>query len=169
MSKTKNDGMTHYEILFIIPNKFTDDEAKKIAEQTERVVTDNGGQITTREYWGKKRLAYEIKQNAFGYYSLLEFDLEGRDLAKVDKALSLSANILRHQIVAKKPKSAEAIARDQKIQEKINSKKAAEEKIKLDREKKAAAPATPETPSRPADAKDLDEKLDNLLSAKDLI
>jgi small subunit ribosomal protein S6 len=174
MSKTKAAGATHYEILFIIPNKFTDDEAKTVAEKVGKVITENSGQITHTEYWGKKKLAYEIKHNAYGYYGLFEFDLEGNFLAKVDQNLRLSSDVLRHQIIIKKAKSAEDIAREQAIRVKIDSKKAAEEKKQEEKDKKASTSSitptsTIKTNDKRVDLKDLDEKLEGILSAKDLI
>ena len=173
MSKTKAAGATHYEILFIMPNKFTDDEAKIVAEKVGKVITENGGQITLNEYWGKKKLAYEIKHNAYGYYGLFEFDLEGNLLAKVDQNLRLSADVLRHQIIVKKAKSAEDIAREQVIRAKIDSKKAVEEKKQEEKEKKLSTSEAPVMTSKVKDTrvdlKDLDEKLEGILSAKDLI
>jgi small subunit ribosomal protein S6 len=171
MSKTKDSGVKHYEILFILPNKFTDEEAKKVSEQVEEKIVANSGKVTNREYWGKKRLAYKIKGNAFGYYGLLEFDLEGINLAKVDLVLRLSTDVLRHQIVVKKPKTEEQIATEQKIRAKITAKKAAE--VRKDQEEKvktveAAALASKGTDKR-AKLKDLDEKLEDILSASDLI
>ena len=174
MSKTKKTGATHYEILFIAPNKFTDDEAKTVAGTVEKMITGEGGEITLREYWGKKRLAYDIKHNAYGYYGLFEFDLESPKLAKVDKDLRLSTDILRHQIVVKKSKTEEDLAREKAIRVKIDSKKAAEEKKS---EEKAKAPSSsssvskvkePEKDKR-ANLKDLDEKLEGILNADDLI
>jgi len=170
MSKTKTSGLTHYEILFIIPNKFTDDEAKKVSEQVEKILTDGGASITLRDYWGKKKLAYEIKHNSFGYYSLFEFDLNGAQLAAIDKSLRLFSDILRHQIVVKKQKTAEELEKTKKIQAKIESKRA--EKKKVEEEKAAeAAPKKPakESKRRSGDLKDLDQKLEGILNAKDLI
>lgn len=170
MSKTKTAGATHYEILFIIPNKFTDDESKNVASQVEKTITDFGGKITLREYWGKKRLAYEIKHNAFGYYGLFEFDLEGANLAKIDQALRLSADVLRHQIVVKKAKTEEEIARETKIRAKIDSKKASEEKKQEEKAKSSSSTAAPvKKDDKRVDLKDLDEKLEGILNAKDLI
>ncbi len=174
MSKTKSAEATHYEILFIIPNKFTDDEAKTVAAKVGKVITENGGQITHTEYWGKKKLAYEIKHNAYGYYGLFEFDLEGNLLAKVDQNLRLSADVLRHQIIVKKAKSAEDLAREQAIRTKIDSKKAEKEKKQEEKDKKASASTiTPVSTSKVKDTrvdlKDLDEKLEGILNAKDLI
>ncbi len=173
MSKTKAAGATHYEMLFIMPNKFTDDEAKIVADKVGQVITTSGGQITHTEYWGKKKLAYEIKHNAYGYYGLFEFDLEGEFLAKVDQNLRLATDVLRHQIVVKKAKSEAEIARAKVIRAKIDSKKAAEEKIQEAKDKKASTPITPvsisKTNDKRVDLKDLDEKLEGILNAKDLI
>jgi small subunit ribosomal protein S6 len=171
MSKTKAAGTTHYEILFILPNKFTEDEAKTVSGNVGQVITANGGQITLTEYWGKKKLAYEIKHNAYGYYGLFEFDLEGKALAKVDKDLRLHADVLRHQIIVKKSKTEAEIARAEVIRAKIDSKKAGEEKKQAEKTKKASAPITPtsKVKDKRVDLKDLDEKLEGILNAKDLI
>ncbi|MFA5886803.1 MAG: 30S ribosomal protein S6 [Patescibacteria group bacterium] len=169
MSKTKTAEATHYEILFIIPNKFTDDEAKTVVSQVEKTLTDNGSKITLREYWGKKRLAYEIKHNAFGYYGLFEFDLEGANLAKIDQNLRLSTDVLRHQIVVKKAKTAAEIAKETKIRAKIDSKKAEEEKKEEKAKSKPPVTATIKSSEHKVDLKNLDEKLEGILNAKDLI
>ena len=173
MSKTKASGAKHYEILFIMPNKFTDDESKKIVEKVSQTITDNGGQITYSEYWGKKKLAYEIKHNAYGYYALFEFDLEGSSLAKIDQTLRLSTDVLRHQIIVKKIKSEEEIKKAEKIRAKIDSKKAAEETIQPSQETKAptakSTTSAPKTKDSRVDLKDLDEKLEGILNANDLI
>lgn len=168
MSKTKPSGPSHYEMLFIIPNRFTEEEAKTVSEKTEKMVADNGGQITRREYWGKKKLAYEIKHNGYGYYSLLEFDLEGSSLAKLNQTLKLSTDVLRHQIIAKRIKSSEEIARDEKIQAKIDSKRAAEKSKAKEEEVKQTEKGKTKDDKR-VELKDLDQKLEGILNADDLI
>lgn len=168
MSKVKKTEATHYEMLFILPNKFTDDESKTVMGQVEKTLTASGATITHTEYWGKKKLAYEIKHNAYGYYGLFEFDLEGKNLAKIDNDLRLSTDVLRHQIVVKKVKNEEEIASEKKIRAKIDSKKAEAEKVKVEAEKKSSvAPKSKEKEkdSKKVDLKDLDEKLEGILNA----
>ncbi|MFA5163645.1 MAG: 30S ribosomal protein S6 [Patescibacteria group bacterium] len=172
MSKTKASGSSHYEILFIVPNKYTEAEAKQVIAKTSDIIKENGGTITLEEYWGKKRLAYAIKQNHYGYYGLFEFDLEGENLAKLDKTFRLSNEILRHQIVKKALRSPEEIKLEKERREKIDLKKAEAEKDK--KPSKAAAPASPASSAPTSakakvDLKDLDEKLEGILSATDLI
>lgn len=171
MSKTKKSTIGHYEILFIVPNKFTEDEAKTVISKVEKTIEDGGGTISHREYWGKKKLAYEIKQNAYGYYSLCEFDLEKSSLSAIDQNFRLSTDVLRHQIVVKKSKTEEEIAHDKKINDKIVAKKAEEEKVAKSKESKLASEAPVKSPKKEkkTEIKDLDEKLEGILSAKDLI
>jgi small subunit ribosomal protein S6 len=180
MSKTKKAGAGHYEILFIIPNKFTDDESKKVVEKVEKMITADGGKITLSEYWGKKKLAYKIKQNEYGYYGLFEFDLEGANLAKIDNDLRLSTDVLRHQIVAKKAKTEDDIKREKAIRAKIDSKKAeaekksaekaSDDKIKEEKNSKTSiATSTVKAEEKKTDLNELDEKLEGILNADDLI
>lgn len=166
MSKTKNSGLSHYEMLFILANKYTEDEAKAVAKKVGEIIKENEGAITFEEFWGKKKLAYAIKQNHYGYYSLYEFDLEGKNLAKLDKIFRLSNEVLRHQIVKKAVRTQEEIQKEKERKEKLEQKKAEVEKAKTT---VPAAKADDASKSKKVDIKDLDEKLEGILSAKDLI
>lgn len=178
MSKTKDAGVGHYEVLFIIANKYSEEEAKQLIAKAEEIITKTGSQITFREYWGKKKLAYEINHNAYGYYAYTEFDAEKEAVSSINQAMRLSNEILRHQIVSRKIKSEEDIARDKSIQEKIDAKKEEEQKKLKKKEDKAEAANKAETKKTDKGSKekgdktklkDLDQKLEGILSAKDLI
>ena len=41
MSKTKKSGPANYEILFVVSNRFTEDEAKVCIAKVEKIITDN--------------------------------------------------------------------------------------------------------------------------------
>jgi small subunit ribosomal protein S6 len=163
MSKTKVSGQNHYEILFIIPNKFTEEEANSITDKVKKIITGEEGAITFSEFWGKKQLTYPIKQNNYGYYSLLEFDLDGEKLVKINKILRMSSDVIRFQIVKKKIKTAEQLEKEKKISEKIADKNIAKEK-KAEEEKNKDKDR-----GKNLELKDLDEKLDDILDTKDLI
>lgn len=161
MARNKTSETPHYEMLYIVANKYSEDELKPIVENVNKTIVSEGGVITYEEAWGKKRLAYPIKHFNHGYYLLVEFDLEGKKLAKLNDLIRMSAEILRHQIVTKKKLSEEEIkkAKDsQKKQiEKKEEKKIEEEKLKKE-EKKGTVKL-----------KDLDEKLDKILDTNDLL
>lgn len=177
MSKTKEIGANHYEILFIIPNNYTEEEAKKISENTEEIFKKAGGEITYQEYWGKKKLAYEIKGFHHGYYSLFEFDLDGENLASLDRKLKLSSEILRHQIVRRKKRSQEEIEKEKARQEKSAKNEKDEKKVEEPIKKEVKKPKEEdketekkeEKKDEKGDIKDLDERLEGILDSSDLI
>jgi len=161
MSKVKSGEWPHYELLYLISNKFSEDEVKPIMEKVNALIVANGGEISLSEELGKKRLAYPIKGFRFGYYNLVEFDMAGENLAKLDRALRLMNEILRQQIVVKVLRTAEQVARDKKIAEKIAAKNVAAEKTAKEKVK--------ERDKEKVDLKDLDEKLDKILETDDLL
>jgi len=165
MSKTKSSDANHYELLFIIPNKFTEEEANSVVAKVKKIITEEGGNITFSEFWGKKRLTYPIKQNSYGYYSLFEFDLDGEKLAKINKTLRMANDVIRFEIVRKKIKTAEQLEKEKKISEKIAVKNMAKEQKA--EEKETLKPA--QGKAKKLDLKDLDQKLDDILDTKDLL
>ena len=101
---------------------------------------------------------------AFGYYFLVEFDLESDKLKNVDKNLRMSSEILRHQIVAKTKRTAEEIKSEKEmVEKKMVEKKIAEDKAEEQKEEEAKKEA------KKMDLKDLDEKLDKILDTDDLL
>ena len=174
MSKTKTANRSSYEILFIVPNKFTESEAKAIIDNTEKLIVDNGGSITYTEYWGKKKLAYEIKHQWYGYYNLFVFELDGEKLQKIDQTLKLSTDILRHQIVKAEFSTPEEIAKQKEKQDKLNA-ATGKKKVMVSEEKtvkpeeQSEEKVEAEKDEKKADLKDLDEKLDGILETNNLV
>jgi len=169
MSKTKPSGLIHYEILFIIPNKFTDDEAKEIFKKTGQLLSSYDGKITLENYWGKKKFAYPIKHEHYGYYGLYEFDLERTLISEINNKLRLDNNILRFMIVKKDIKSEDQIKKDEKIRAKIENKKAKEKEKEEEKEKSIKKTSTKKENDKKIDLKNLDEKLDDVLNIDNLL
>lgn len=161
MSRTKSSEIPHYELLYIVSNKFSEDEVKPIVAKVNSLIVDNQGKITLAEDLGKKRLSYPIKGFRYGYYLLAEFDMVGESLINVDRALRMMNEVLRHQIIIKIVKTAEQVAQDRKIAEKIAARNIKEEKDVKEKIK--------ETDKEKVDLKDLDEKLDKILETDDLL
>ena len=162
MAKNKKNEIPHYELLFIVSNKYTEDEVKPIVENVNKIIKDNDGVITYSEKWGKKKLAYPIEHFNYGYYSLVEFDVDGQAVEKINRQLRMSNEILRHTIVAKAVRTAEEI-KAEKVKAKAIMKKAVKEKRK-EKEEPIKEEAKPKV-----NLKDLDEKLDKILETDDLL
>ncbi len=173
MAKNKSNKVPHYELLYIVSNKFTEDELKPIQEKVEKIITDNDGKITFKENWGKKKLAYTIEHFNYGYYNLVEFDTKGLNLQKINDTLRMSADILRHQIVTKAKLTTSEITKEKEVAEKLFKTNFAkkEEVSKTSTSKISPKPKTSnkkETEEK-VDQKKLDEKLEKILNTDDLL
>ena len=159
MAKNKPNITPHYELLYIVSNKYSEDELKPITERVQKMITDQGGEITHTEYCGKRKFAYPINHFWHGYYLLLEFDMPEGGLSEINRNLQMDADILRHMPIAKKKRTAEEIAQEK--EEKTKPKE--EPKEEKEEEKKKS-----DKEDEKVDMEQLDQKLDKILETDDL-
>lgn len=88
-----------YEILYIIPSKFSDSEIDGVIERTTKSLQDAGTKVQQTKNLGKIKLAYPIKKVTHGTYVLSYFEHDGTNLQKIDQNFKLSDDILRHTVV----------------------------------------------------------------------
>lgn len=172
MSRVKSSELPHYELLCLFSNKFSETEVEPIKASVTKLINDQGAKITLEEYWGKRKLAYRVDGFRHGYYYLVEFDLEGPKLNEISNRLRLSKDITRHQIIKKHKKTAEEIADDTKIAAKIAARKTEEEKVEVAKKEARTEELKEEIKSEKdtrADLKSLDEELDKIIDASNLL
>ncbi|MBR1396272.1 MAG: 30S ribosomal protein S6 [Selenomonadaceae bacterium] len=97
--------MRKYEIIFIV--KPLEEEAiNAVIEKFSKLITANGGTIDKEDRWGKKRLAYEIKKEAEGFYVLFYVTCEPACVDECDRVMKITDDILKHMIVRSDEKEA---------------------------------------------------------------
>ena len=171
MAKNKSTKIPHYEILYIISNKYTENELKPIIKIVNNIIEENGGKITYSEDWGKKKLSYKIQNFNYGYYTLVEFDDYKNKVNDIDRVLRMTNKVLRHIIVATKARSTEKIKEEKKKSEELSKKqtnKAIEKVIEKKEEIKKEKPKA-QSKKKKVDLKDLDKKLEKILNTDDLL
>ena len=162
MAKNKLGKTPHYELLYIVSNKYSEDELKPIVDKVNKLITDNEGKVTYEEVWGKKKLTYPIQGFSHGYYQLAEFDSSEEGVNKINHELRIDRDVLRHMIVSKVSVSdAEREATKKKAEKKMIEK--VEEKVKEEEK------PVKEAPKKKVDMKELDEKLYKILETDDLL
>lgn len=154
--------MPYYELLYIIPPQHTEEEIETITKKVTELIQKKGGEINLTEKLGKFKLAYPIKHNYHGNYVLTEFDASASSIKKLNEDLKLMSEILRHLIVTKKKRSAEEIAEEQALRERIMRKEEKESEVA----KKEVAPAKPVKEEKKVSLEELDKKLDEILEGK---
>lgn len=90
--------MRKYELAFVLGESHTEDEAKEISKDIEKIIENSGGKVEKNFFWGKKKLAYKIAKNSFGYYFILIFVIPPASLSKLTRDLNLGEKIIRFLI-----------------------------------------------------------------------
>lgn len=99
--------MQKYELLYIVPAQYTDDEVTTIQGKIAELIEKIGGKIVRNENLGKIKLAYPIKKARHGSYVLVYFDADTQELTELDRLLRLSNEIIRYTVV-ERPEGADA-------------------------------------------------------------
>jgi len=87
-----------YEVIFIV-KPMDDEQTNKVIEKFTKLIADNGGTIEKEDRWGKRRLAYQIKDFQEGYYDLLYVNAEPACVKEVDRVMKITEDVLKHMIV----------------------------------------------------------------------
>lgn len=87
--------MALYESVFIVRQDLGGTQVEALADQFTEVITQGGGQVTKRELWGLRNLAYRIKKNRKGHYVLFNIDAPAETVQEYRRQIGLSEDILR--------------------------------------------------------------------------
>ena len=90
--------MRKYEVIFIV-KPMEEEATNAVVEKFTKLIADNGGTVDSEDRWGKKRLAYEIKDCTEGYYVLLNVPAEPACVAEADRVMRITEDLLKHMIV----------------------------------------------------------------------
>ncbi|MFC3126843.1 30S ribosomal protein S6 [Pseudoroseomonas globiformis] len=100
--------MPLYETVLIARNDLTQAQVDTITDQISTIVTEAGGEVKKREYWGLRGLAYRIKKNRKGHYMLLGLDCPAAAEQEMARQLGLNEDVLRHMTIRVEAIDAEA-------------------------------------------------------------
>jgi len=90
--------MKKYETLFVLTPELDEEGVKANIEKIKGVI-EKDGIVTNVDEWGKRRMAYEIKDNAEGYYVLINFDANPELPKELDRICRISDVVLRNLII----------------------------------------------------------------------
>jgi small subunit ribosomal protein S6 len=91
--------MQSYEINYLVLQSKTA-QLEKIRESMKNFLVSNGAEIVEEKEYLKRKLAYEVKHEGYGFFTVLRFKLEeGSKLAEMKKNISLNSDIARNILV----------------------------------------------------------------------
>ena len=87
--------MALYESIFIARPDVASSDVKAITDKFTSVVKDGGGNVVDSEYWGLRNLAYRVKKNKKGHYTMLKVDAPAKAIQELDRQQRLHDDVIR--------------------------------------------------------------------------
>lgn len=96
MSLLRSPGaLPGYETTFVTRSDASDETIKGLQDKVAGVVAQYGGQVVLNEDWGRRKLAYSIRNESRGHYSYIAYTGKGDIVHEVERNLRLSEPVLR--------------------------------------------------------------------------
>lgn len=142
-----------YELMVILKADRREEEISKHLGEIKKLVSDLDGKFFHEDDWGKRDLAYKIKKEEIGYYTVFGFELDPGKINEVNDALRIDPAIIRY-LLSRMPKGYELTeitqadldfskpSNEEKKEEEEKPKPAAKPEVKKV-EEKGEAPAEP--------------------------
>lgn len=92
--------LKNYETVIIISGSYSEEEYKKALDKIKNYMK-NLLTIEKVEEIGLKRLAYEVKKQKTGYYTIIEFKAVDKNIKELERLYRMDDNVLKFIIVKK--------------------------------------------------------------------
>ena len=87
--------MREYEFTFVVQPEISDEGVQAISQRFEGILASHSSEKLFYEDWGRRRLAYEIKNFQKGHYQVLHFLSDGKVVPELERSARLDDSILR--------------------------------------------------------------------------
>ena len=91
--------MRKYETIFILHPSLDEEAVKANIEKFKGVIGNGGGTIENVDFWGKRKLAYEIAKVNEGFYTLINFEANTELPKELDRVFRITDGVIRHIVV----------------------------------------------------------------------
>ena len=92
--------MNEYELLYILSPRVPSDEVGNAIERVNVLIANAGGEVTSVDNWGLRRLAYPIRQYFEGTYVVLTLNMPPAGAAGLEASLVISDEVIRHMLTS---------------------------------------------------------------------
>lgn len=91
--------MRKYEVVFVLRPDLEEEKNAAVVEKFKDLIESHGGEIVKLDKWGKRKLAYEIRDFREGSYIVLQMNAEPKVASELDRVFKITDEVLRHMIV----------------------------------------------------------------------
>jgi len=90
-----------YEFVVVVSPQVPDESVPAVLERFTKFIADRGGTVGNVNRWGRRKLAYKIKQFKDGNYVQADFKLDPKHLHDLEEGLRISEDVIRHIVIKK--------------------------------------------------------------------
>src|SRR5947209_15498849 len=88
--------MPLYENVFISRQDISGAQVDALADTFTQLISEQGGEVKRREYWGLRNLAYRMKKNRKGHYLLMNIEAPPAAIAELERTMRINEDVLRY-------------------------------------------------------------------------
>jgi len=88
--------MRRYETIYILRPTLGDDEITKIIDNTNAILSTDGGGIISIDKWGLRKLAYLIKKESNGYYVFCDYATDPANVTEMERKFRIDESIMKY-------------------------------------------------------------------------
>ena len=93
------DALRPYEVMIILDADLDEETIRAAVERWLTLIESNGAERGHVDWWGKRRLAYEINRKADGYYVVFQARSGPAPMVELSRVLSLADEVIRHKVL----------------------------------------------------------------------
>lgn len=95
----------NYELVLVLAPDLKDDQLASMKDQITTEMSDLGAEIVNQDDWGKRELAFEVKDFMQGYYHLYQFTAPVDMPGKFKGLLKVNEKVIRYLLTTWEPKA----------------------------------------------------------------
>ena len=85
--------------LYVLQPTLDEEAVKALVERFSTLITEQGGQVEKIDQWGKRKLAYPIKDFREGYYVLMNFSADADTPQELERVYKITDDVIRYLII----------------------------------------------------------------------
>jgi len=93
--------MRQYETAFLITPKLSEEDTEKLVQKMEDVVVKKEGKMMNIEKWGKRKLAYPIKNHEEAVYIFFQYEGEPDVPSELERKFRQTETVIRYLTLKK--------------------------------------------------------------------
>ena len=90
-----------YELALVLRPELDEERQQSVLARYRQVIETHGGSAEEPNAWGKRRLAYEIKDLNEGFYFFVPYTANADANAELDRLLRIDDSVLRYLVVVR--------------------------------------------------------------------